>query len=104
MKEDKNPVPLCLVDFETLDIYSLQDTLHRYMMIISTEECIKGCMNLANYRILAGGSSGAVFAACNKFANEHELRRKRIVGILPDRGGHYMDSIYNIDWRNNLDY
>lgn len=28
--EDKNPVPLCLVDFETLDIYSLQDTLHRY--------------------------------------------------------------------------
>lgn len=28
--EDKNPVPLCLVDFETLDIYSLQDTLHKY--------------------------------------------------------------------------
>ena len=23
-------VPLCLVDFETLDIYSLQDTLHKY--------------------------------------------------------------------------
>lgn len=74
------------------------------MMIISTEECIKGCMNLLNYGILAGGSSGAVFAACNKFANEHELRRKRIVGILPDRGERYMDSIYNIDWRNNLDY
>ena len=28
--EDKNPVPLCLIDFETLDIYSLQDTLHKY--------------------------------------------------------------------------
>lgn len=28
--EDKKPVPLCLIDFETLDIYSLQDTLHKY--------------------------------------------------------------------------
>lgn len=28
--EDTNPVPLCLVDFGTLDIYSLQDTLHKY--------------------------------------------------------------------------
>lgn len=28
--EDKDPIPLCLVDFETLDIYSLQNTLHKY--------------------------------------------------------------------------
>ena len=28
--EEKSPVPLCLIDFETLDVYSLQDTLHKY--------------------------------------------------------------------------
>ncbi len=65
------------------------------VMIITTEECTNGCWELLNYGILAGGSSGAVFAACNKFIKEHELREKRIVGILPDRGERYISSVYN---------
>lgn len=28
--EDKEPIPLCMVDFETLDIYSIQDTSCKY--------------------------------------------------------------------------
>lgn len=28
--EDKRPIPLCLVDFDTLDIYSLQNTSYKY--------------------------------------------------------------------------
>lgn len=65
------------------------------VMIITTEESINGCWELLKYGILAGGSSGAVFAACNEFIIEHELRGKRIVGVLPDRGERYINSVYN---------
>lgn len=74
------------------------------VIIISTEECINGCFELLSYGIFAGGSSGAVLAACKKFISNNSLKGKKIVCVLPDRGERYIDSIYNDTWIKELGY
>lgn len=71
-------------------------------VIISTEDCIRGCEELINYGIFAGGSSGAVFVACKKYSFNDEMRDKVVMGILPDRGERYLDTIYSSKWQNTF--
>jgi cysteine synthase A len=61
-------------------------------------ECIVGCHRLVQEEaILAGGSSGAIVAAIERF-------RPRIqdgavcAAILPDRGERYLETIYSSEW------
>uniref|UniRef100_UPI0025BCE6BD pyridoxal-phosphate dependent enzyme n=1 Tax=Marinilabilia sp. TaxID=2021252 RepID=UPI0025BCE6BD len=65
---------------------------------ISDEECIRGCWKLLeNEAILCGGSSGAVISAIEKYASAIPAGAN-CVGILPDRGEHYLDTVYNKTW------
>jgi N-(2-amino-2-carboxyethyl)-L-glutamate synthase len=61
-------------------------------------ECVTGCRRLARLEaILAGGSSGAVVMAINRL--RLTLPQGAIcVGILPDRGERYLDTIYSDEW------
>lgn len=72
------------------------------VLIVDTEECIDGCIKLLERGIFAGGSSGAVFAACVKYIHQHKLDDKVSLCVLPDRGERYIDTIYNEKWRNNI--
>ena len=56
---------------------------------------------LLGQSILAGGSSGAVSAAIEKYFNNSE-QQKTIVAIFPDRGERYFSNIYNDEWCEKL--
>ncbi len=58
---------------------------------------------LEKHSILAGGSSGSVFAAIKKyFSNKSFLNRPKVVAIFPDRGDRYSSTIYNEEWCADL--
>ena len=65
---------------------------------VSDLECVTACRRLAaDEALLAGGSSGAVFAAASRLAAG--LRAgSRCVLIFPDGGDRYLDTIYSDDW------
>lgn len=68
---------------------------------ISDEDCINGCSELLNYEsIFAGGSSGAVVSAIEKYKNNIK-ENSIVVIILADRGDRYIDTIYNDKWKEN---
>lgn len=65
---------------------------------VTDADCVIGCrLLMSREAILAGGSSGGVLAAIEKF-------RGRIpdgancVAILPDRGERYLDTLFDDDW------
>lgn len=81
-----------------------QNLLHaKYddFIIIEESDAISECKNLLSKGIVVGASSGAVAYAIqnyNKYSND--LQMKKIVGIFPDRGERYLDTIYNKAWCN----
>jgi cysteine synthase A len=61
-------------------------------------ECIVGCRRLAlQEAILAGGSSGAVLMAVEKFKDRIPPGSTCVV-IFADRGERYLDTIYSDEW------
>ncbi len=65
---------------------------------VSDLDCIVGCRRLVQQEaILAGGSSGAVVTAFDRF-RETLRGSKTCVLIFPDRGERYLDTIYSDIW------
>jgi cysteine synthase A len=65
---------------------------------VSDVDCIAGCRRLmAREAILAGGSSGGVVAAVEKFRDQIPDGAV-CAAILPDRGERYLETIFNDDW------
>lgn len=61
-------------------------------------ECVAGCRRLARQEaILAGGSSGGVFAALERLKDEIP-RGANCALIFPDRGERYLDTIFSDEW------
>ena len=78
--------PLC-------DPSLVHDVLH-----VTDLDCVTGCRRLlAREAILAGGSSGAVLAAVDRFQDRIPSGATCVV-ILPDRGERYLDTIYCDEW------
>ncbi|MFD0589253.1 2,3-diaminopropionate biosynthesis protein SbnA [Paenibacillus sp. GCM10027627] len=69
---------------------------------INDLESANGCRALMRHEgIFAGGSSGSVVAAAQKWMAKVKKpvgRPLKIVMILPDRGERYMDKVYDDDW------
>jgi len=65
---------------------------------VRTHECVRGCRDLVEREaILAGASSGGVIHAIRSVASN--LTPGAVcVGILPDRGDRYLDTVFNDDW------
>ena len=73
---------------------------HMYDAVIKVDDkdCVRGCRILfAREGILAGGSSGALIVAFQKYV-EKLPSGATVVVILPDRGDRYLDTIYNDKW------
>ena len=65
---------------------------------MSSTDCVVGCRRLARTEaILAGGSSGAVIRAIERMSKEIP-EGSTVVGLLPDRGERYLDTIFSDDW------
>lgn len=76
------------------------DDLAHEVVLVSDLECVQGCRRLArDEAILAGGSSGAVWAAFCKLAGRLP-RAATCVLIFPDRGERYLDTIFSDVWAN----
>lgn len=61
-------------------------------------DSVQGCRKLLTREaIFAGGSSGAVVSALEKYRKR--IEKDAVVAVLfPDRGERYLDTIYNDDW------
>jgi 2,3-diaminopropionate biosynthesis protein SbnA len=79
-----------------------QDDLASHVEWINDKECITGCHDLLQTEaILAGGSSGAVVAAVQRW-NHKIPKNSNVVAIFADKGERYLDTIYNGQWASNI--
>jgi 2,3-diaminopropionate biosynthesis protein SbnA len=77
---------------------NLQHNLIDSVTMISDQQAFSACrLLLKDKGIFVGGSGGAVFCACLKLSRL-ATDEKTILGIIPDSGINYLDSIYNEDW------
>lgn len=75
-----------------------QDQLAEECLHVTDLESVIGCRRLAQQEaILAGGSSGAILMAVDRFKERLEPGAVCVV-ILPDRGERYLDTIYSDSW------
>lgn len=73
-------------------------------MIIEEVDAISECNNLLLRGIVVGASSGAVVHAIQNYTDySDDLETKEIVGIFPDRGERYLDTIYDKQWCDKID-
>lgn len=73
-------------------------SLADHVVHVDDRETVRGCRRLVTREaILAGGSSGAIVAAIERFAPEVE-HGATCVAILADRGDRYLDTIYSDEW------
>jgi 2,3-diaminopropionate biosynthesis protein SbnA len=75
-----------------------RDDLADDFVRVTDLDCVVGCHRLLrDEALLAGGSSGAIITAIERYAPK--LRRGTVcVAILPDRGERYLHTIYSPDW------
>jgi N-(2-amino-2-carboxyethyl)-L-glutamate synthase len=65
-------------------------------------ESAMACRQLVEHEgIFAGGSSGSVIAAIQRFSI-HLRKPARFLTILPDRGERYLDTVYNDQWLSRM--
>jgi len=65
---------------------------------VSDLECVVGCHRLVQEEaFLAGGSSGAIVSAIDRFLSAVRPG-STCVAIFPDRGERYLDTIYSHEW------
>lgn len=73
-------------------------------MIIEEADAISECNNLLSKGIVVGASSGAVAYAIQNYTGYlNDLGAESIVGIFPDRGERYLDTIYDKEWCSKID-
>lgn len=73
-------------------------------MIIEEVDAISECNRLLSKGIAVGASSGAVaYAIQNYTGYSGDIESRKVVGIFPDRGERYLDTIYDKEWCNKID-
>jgi cysteine synthase A len=67
-------------------------------VLVSDLDCVAGCLRLVRREaIFAGGSSGAVVMAVERFRNDIPAGASCVL-IFPDRGDRYLETIYSESW------
>lgn len=74
------------------------------VVVVNEKETIESCHELLNkHSIFAGGSSGSVIAAINKFfRNKNDTKLTNVVTIFADKGERYINSIYDERWSSKF--
>ncbi|MGW3146119.1 2,3-diaminopropionate biosynthesis protein SbnA [Streptomyces sp. NPDC001177] len=72
--------------------------------VIRVEEAdtIRMCHRLARRGFLFGGSTGTVVSGALDWLTRHDTRDVTAVAIAPDLGERYLDTIYQINWLQDL--
>ncbi|GAA3825977.1 2,3-diaminopropionate biosynthesis protein SbnA [Streptomyces chiangmaiensis] len=72
--------------------------------VIKVEEAdtIRACHRLARHGFLFGGSTGTVVSGAMQWLAQKEPRDLTAVAIAPDLGERYLDTIYQINWLQDL--
>lgn len=72
--------------------------------VIRVEEAdtIRTCHRLARRGFLFGGSTGTVVSGAMDWLDRHDTRGLTAVAIAPDLGERYLDTIYQINWLQDL--
>lgn len=83
-----------------LDLAKIDDVVS-----VNENETVNSCIELLEkYNIYAGGSSGSVYAAINKYFQIHEVDRPvNIMCVFADKGERYINTIYNAEWREMIE-
>ncbi|AUX21620.1 cysteine synthase [Sorangium cellulosum] len=78
----------------------LREALIDDVVIVPEVESIAACRALLDrHRLLAGGSTGTVYAAIQRyFGRATGLVRPKVLFLCADRGLPYLDTVYNPDW------
>ncbi|MEV6026044.1 2,3-diaminopropionate biosynthesis protein SbnA [Streptomyces sp. NPDC052036] len=72
--------------------------------VIRVEEAdtIRACHRLARRGFLFGGSTGTVVSGAMQWLSRHDTHGLTAVGIAPDLGERYLDTIYQSNWLEAL--
>ncbi|MGW0558766.1 pyridoxal-phosphate dependent enzyme, partial [Streptomyces sp. NPDC002926] len=72
--------------------------------VIRVEEAdtIRTCHRLARHGFLFGGSTGTVVSAAMGWLAQHDTRELTAVALAPDLGDRYLDTIYQVNWLQDL--
>ncbi len=68
------------------------------VVLVSEPDTVRACRQLGLRGFLFGGSTGTVVAGAEHWLVEHDDSSLTAVGIAPDLGGGYLDTIYDDDW------
>ena len=68
------------------------------IVLVSEPDTIRACRRLGRRGFLFGGSTGTVVAGAERWLSERGDPFLTAVGIAPDLGGGYLDTIYDDDW------
>jgi cysteine synthase A len=69
---------------------------------VEEADTIRACHRLARHGFLFGGSTGRVVSGAMGWLAEHDARELTAVAIAPDLGERYLDTIYRINWLQNV--
>ncbi|WP_406732993.1 2,3-diaminopropionate biosynthesis protein SbnA [Streptomyces sp. NBC_01794] len=72
--------------------------------VIRVEEAdtIRTCHRLARHGFLFGGSTGTVVSGAMGWLAQHDTRELTAVALAPDLGDRYLDTIYQVNWLQDL--
>lgn len=72
--------------------------------VVKVEEAdtIRACHRLARHGFLFGGSTGTVVSGAMQWLSQNGPRDLTAVAIAPDLGERYLDTIYQINWLQDL--
>ena len=80
----------------------LDETYVDEVIRVGEADTIRACHRLARSGFLFGGSTGTVVSAATRWLAEHDERDITAVAIAPDLGERYLDTIYQINWLQDL--
>jgi cysteine synthase A len=68
------------------------------VVLVDEADTIRACYRLARNGFLFGGSTGTVVSGAMDWLAAHDRRELTAVGIAPDLGERYLDTIYQTNW------
>lgn len=78
---------------------NLKQAIYDDYFMVQEADAISACNQLSQRGIIVGASSGAVASAIQNYKGYRDSTDElSIVGIFPDRGERYLDTVYDSEW------
>lgn len=69
---------------------------------VEEADAIRACHRLARSGFLFGGSTGTIVSGAVEWLAQHDARELTAVAIAPDLGERYLDTVYHMNWLQDL--